>query len=292
MPSSMTGFGRSQDEGEGRLSCEIRSVNHRFLVSKIRLPGPLQRFEPWIDAQVRRKLKRGSVEVQVQFVGAESVALPELCESVADHYRQRIGRFLKARKLGEQVSAEFLLGLPGVMLPPDPSALASNLGPRLKRVVSAALEDHVAMRLREGERMTLVLGRETKALGLSVKRLRARAPKILKESSRRLQARLDNLLAGARTRLDSQTLAREVAVLADRSDVTEELDRLAAHAEEFDSALQAKGPVGRSLDFLIQELGREVNTIGSKTQDLQAISQVLKAKGIVERLREQVQNLE
>jgi uncharacterized protein (TIGR00255 family) len=289
----MTGFGRCDDQAEGsRLVCELRTVNHRYLSIKWRAPSHLVRFQPWIEAELRKKLVRGSVEVSLQLRSSSLEACAELDEKAADEYRRRVERYLRSRKLSTQVSPEFLLQLPGVFVAADPADLVGTLRPRLQRAVRHALQELVEMRTREGERLKKAIQRELKAVERSIRKIRVRVPRMVEEYRRRLAERIATLLEGSAVELDEQTLAREVAIFADRSDVTEEIDRLGSHLEETRGVLEKDGAIGRSLDFLVQEFSREVHTIGSKTQDARALESVLAAKASVERIREQVQNLE
>lgn len=293
MPHSMTGFGRSEARGPTvRLQCEIRSVNHRFLTLKQRLPGFLLRFEPWLDGRIRKRVKRGTVEVHVMHQALSEAAVSELNQKAADQYLKTFRGYLKSRKLDVTVPAELLFGLPGVLVPPDPSQQATAVKTMLGQVVDQAMEELVAMRLREGERLEKALLRETKALRECVNRIGSRTGRVQGDYRKKLRNRVDAFLSEENVLLDAATLAREVAVYSDKTDITEELDRLASHLDEFDKTLGGKGPIGRALDFLVQEISREVQTVGSKVQDQKLTSEALKAKSCVEKLREQVQNLE
>ncbi len=290
MPASMTGFGRGEDSRDGyRLQCEIRSVNHRFLSIKWRVPGPLVRYEPWIEERIRSRLVRGSVEIHLQHHAPAKDATSQLDPKAADHYRKMLSSYLKKAGGGE-LPPEFLFQLPGVLVSADPSKLPRFIKAQLQSAVDEALEQLVAMRQREGKRLEKVLLREAKTLQDCVKKLAQRAPGVVDQYRKKLTARLEKLLQ--EIPVDENSVAREVAMFADRSDVTEELDRLRSHLKELDLSLGKKGPIGRSLDFLVQEMARETNTIGSKMQDAQGLKQVLRAKGCVEKIREQVQNIE
>lgn len=293
MPASMTGFGRAAGRGRGaRLHCEVRSVNHRFLATKVRLPSALQQLEPWVEQQVKDRLHRGSVEVAVYWRDAGATLAARLDERVADHYVEQLRRYLASRKLAPEITAQLLLGLPGVLAPADPDALAAGFKPELERVVGAALAALAAMRAREGTRLTAALRREVRAIRRCAEAVRKEIPRTVQLHQQRLAARITALLAGQGVAPDPAALAREVALFADRSDVTEELDRLVSHEAEFEKLLAREGPVGRELEFLVQEMGREVQTIGSKLQEPGLLAKVREAKAALEKLREQVANLE
>jgi len=293
MPQSMTGFGRAESRGRGpRLSCEARSVNHRFLTTKIRLPAQLQRLDPWVEARVQSRFQRGSVEVAIFWRGAGETLAARLDERVADRYLESLRAYLKRRRLAQDVPVEVLLGLPGVMAPPDPDAVARDFKPALQLVVDAALDDLAAMRAREGARLEKVLRREVKNVAERAQRLARRVPDTVATFQRRLDERLKSLLQHQSITPDPALVAREVAICAERSDVTEELDRLKSHETEFEKLVARAGPIGRELEFLVQEMGREIQTVGSKVQDVDMLVDVRAAKASLEKLREQVQNIE
>jgi uncharacterized protein (TIGR00255 family) len=293
MPSSMTGFGRASSRGRGpRLLCEVRSVNHRFLTTKIRMPAALQQLESLVEQRVQSRFHRGSVEVQVFWRDAGERLASHLDVRVADHYLAQIRAYLRKRGIAEEASPQVLFSMPGVLAPADPDAIAADYKPELLRVLEAALDALATMRGREGERLTKALRREVQKVSACAAKVRLRVPATVAAYQKRLADRLKVLLHGQSIAPDPQMLAREVAVFADRSDVTEELDRLTSHEAEFEKLLAKSGPVGRELEFLVQEMGREVQTIGSKLQDAALLALAREAKASVERLREQVANLE
>jgi uncharacterized protein (TIGR00255 family) len=293
MPQSMTGFGRAESRGRGpRLLCEARSVNHRFLTTKIRLPAQLQRLESWVDARVQSRFQRGSIEIAIFWRGAGETLAARLDEKVADRYLAALRAYLKKRKLAPDVDPATLIGLPGVMAAPDPDEIARDFKPALQAVVDDALGQLAAMRAREGERLEKALRREAKTIADHAARLAIRIPDTVAMFQKRLDERLRTLLQHQSVAPDPALLAREVAIFADKSDVTEELDRLKSHETEFGRLLARSGPIGRELEFLVQEIGREVQTVGSKVQDVTMLADVRAAKAALEKLREQVQNSE
>jgi len=289
----MTGFGRAGSRGRGaRLLCEVRSVNHRFLATKIRLPSALQQLEGAVEQQVKERLARGSVEVAVFWRDAGARLAATLDEKIAEHYVAQLRAFMKKKKLGGDIEVTALLGLPGVLAPADPDALAADFRPELAKVVDAALAALVEMRQREGERLAVALRREVQSICSAALAIRGGVPAMVRGYQQKLGERLATLLEGQGVAPDPALLAREVALFADKADVTEELDRLASHEVEFDKLLRRKGPIGRELEFLVQEIGREIQTVGSKVQDAALLARVREAKASVEKLREQVANLE
>ncbi|MSR47092.1 MAG: YicC family protein [Planctomycetes bacterium] len=293
MPASMTGFGRAGSRGRGaRLLCEVRSVNHRFLSTKIRLPSALGQLESMVEQRVKERLQRGSVEVAVFWRDAGARLASTLVPKVADHYLAEIRGYLKKKKLAPDVSAELLLGLPGVLAPADPDAIADDFAKELRQVVDSALDALCEMRTREGDRLAAALRREAKQVHACAAVIQSGIPAMVRNYQQKLGERIAALLDGQGVAPDPAILAREVALFADKADVTEELDRLKSHESEFEKLLAKSGPIGRELEFLVQEMGREVQTVGSKVQDTALLTKVREAKASLEKLREQVANFE
>ncbi len=293
MPTSMTGFGRAELRFSGqRLLCEIRSVNHRYLSPKFRLGSLLTGFEPWLHKRIQDSMHRGAIDLYLSLQGAGDLVYSRLSESTADRYLAQIRSYLKGRRLSTEVGLELLLQLPGVFVASDSEELAERIKPRVEKVFETAFTAILKMRAREGARLLKALERELSSIFRAVRAIRALGPEVLKTHSRRLSERVNLLLVDSSLKLDEATLAREVAIQADRCDITEEIDRLDSHGREMEATLLKAGPIGRSLEFLVQEMSREMQTIGSKSQDQRVTRQVLKAKSSLERIREQVQNLE
>lgn len=295
MLRSMTGFGAAAaTAGGAEARVEIRSVNHRHLQVKMRLPQSLSHLEPTIEAAVRAKLSRGAVTVSVDVdrpksVGAriDAKALRGWCEEIA--------RASKAAGLEAEYGLDTLLGLPGVLKSGDDDDRAEADEALVMGALTGALEGLDSMRMREGKALAADLRKNGKAIQQIAKKLEKRMPLVVKEQHAALKKRLAELLDGApkngRAPSD-QDLAREVALLADKMDVSEELTRLASHLVQLEALIASDAPAGRPLDFLVQEFFREANTVGSKCNDAEAAHLVVELKTLVERLREQVQNVE
>jgi uncharacterized protein (TIGR00255 family) len=294
MIRSMTGFGRAEVREETiGVAVEARSVNHRHLDIALRLPRALAAFEIEARHLVQARLERGRVDLGVQLapppgVSEQTIALDA---ALARQYVER------ARALGEtlgvdgDVTLTWVLERPGVVRVEEAETPAPlHVWRVLAEALGRALDELVARRTAEGE----ALGGELRVLHTdlqsTVDLLAARAPVALARRAARLRERVTTLLAGAV--VDEGRLLTELAVAADKADVTEELARLRAHLEQFTQILDKGGSVGRQLDFLIQELNREVNTIAAKADDLELGQSAIAAKGILEKMREQVQNLE
>lgn len=292
MLRSMTGFGAGAAEGAGTaVRVELRAVNHRFLQTKVRLPGDLLELEGAVEAAIKERLARGSVSVTVRFEAAAGTAAVNVDRALAKNYAETVGELARELSLEAPLDAARLLTLPGVLQ----SGAAAIDGAALKPVVMAALTEAldalIAMREAEGQAMAADLAANADELAAIRAKIEAAAPEIVTRHQETLKQRVAALLGPERP-VEDRDLARELALIADRADVSEEISRLASHLEQFGLLLAGAEAVGRKLDFLVQELLREVNTIGSKCNDAQVAHWVVEAKTFVERLREQVQNIE
>ena len=294
MIRSMTGYGRAEVPGARQsLTVECKSLNHRHLDVAVKLPRALSALE--LDARriVQAAVQRGRVEVSVTLapVGEGPASGLSVDMAQARAYvavARRVGDDLR---LGGELQLQWVLEQPGVLSREEPAPLAPEDGwPLLHDALAKALTELCARREAEGA----VLGAELRtlltALREHVEIMVGRAPAALERKQQRLRERVQALL-GAQP-LDEGRLATEVAMWAEKSDITEEVARLHAHMGEFTRLLDQGGAVGRTLDFLIQEMNREVNTVGSKADDLELSQAAIAAKSTLEKLREQVQNIE
>jgi uncharacterized protein (TIGR00255 family) len=292
MVRSMTGFGRGESVvGECRMTVEIRSVNHRFFEISTRLPHGLATLENRIRQRVQGRISRGKVHLGVGFNGAIAPAATlRVNDDVAARYLQ-IFQEMKARfgLRGEPDVATFI-ALPEVLTRAE-EELSEDAGwALLEPPLDAALNDFDAMRAREGDALAADLRGRIQGIREASERIQQRGPEIVARVRERLADRLTQIIQDAeysRARLEA-----EMTLFADRSDVTEECVRLRSHLAQCEEAFAGPEPAGRRLNFLTQELNREANTIGSKCQDLEITRDVLFVKEEIERIREQVQNLE
>jgi len=294
MIRSMTGFSRAEGSAEGyALTVEIKSVNHRHLDVALRLPTALSSLD--LDARrlVQARVERGRVDVTAQRGPAAGRAAQEVRvdAALARRYVEQ------ARTLGRDVGLDddpplaWVLDQPGVVQVAEPTPVeAATLWPLIADTLGRALEDLITQRTVEGAALAAELRALRTQLLAEITTIAARAPQAAARRSERLRERLRTMLADAP--FDETRIITEVAVWAQKTDVTEELARLRAHLEDLGAKLDKGGPVGRPLDFLIQELNREVNTLGAKADDLELSQAALAAKGMLEKMREQVQNLE
>ncbi len=292
----MTGFGRGVAEVAGvRATVDVRAVNHRYLDLKLRGTGLAPATEEAITSRVRGKLERGAIAVSVHVVRAAAAGGMRIDADAARRVHAMLAE--TATQLGiAGPDLALVLAQPGVVVALDDQAgddHAATLAAILP-ALDAALAQLDAMRTAEGTALATELRTrldELTALRAIIATVAASVPQLL---TRRLHERISKLLdgAGEAGAVDPIRLAQEVATLADRADVTEELVRLASHVEQARSLLAAGGAAGRRLDFLVQEIGRELNTIGSKSAVAEISAAVVEAKAVLEKVREQVQNVE
>ncbi len=292
MIRSMTGYGRREASWRrGSVAVEVRAVNHRFLEILMRLPRPLSDLEEPFKKAVQRHCLRGRVEVTVSLGGERDTARAvSLDRSLARQYHHALCELQKDLRIGGTIDLALLSGFRDIMVITDQPSGDPQLSRLAKRLLGQALADLDRMRRREGA----ALARDIRDRLLSIRRAKSfiakRAPEVAREAFIRMKARVENLL-GAQPP-DVGRLNQELAIYADRCDVTEELVRLDSHMVQFDHLLRQEGSVGKTLDFLLQEMGREINTVGSKAADAEIARQVVHIKSELEKIREQVQNVE
>jgi uncharacterized protein (TIGR00255 family) len=288
---SMTGYGRGTCEVAGRrLVVEVRSVNHRFLEIKLRLPWSDAAVEAHVTQAVRARLSRGAVTVGVRDEGGGVGQAVRADVGLARQYHRALEEIRAAVGIAEAVSLEVLAAQPGVIAVgegvSDPEAMWRAIEPGLE----AALTALVAARGREGEALRADLRARVATLETMAREIGELTREAPDHYRKRLRERLERVIKPGE--VDAQRLAQEVAILADKADVSEELTRLSAHLAECKRLCDEGDANGRRLDFLAQELNREVNTIGAKSQSAPVAARVVDAKAELERLREQIQNVE
>ena len=288
---SMTGYGRCRMEEDGReIAVEIKTVNHRFLDIAFRLPRSLSFAEDALRRQLSQALGRGHVEISVTYRNSRSDAREvRVDEALACQYKAALDRLCQLTGGDESGSLALVASQPDVMqvavCEENEEAVLALLG----KAADDALGSVIRMREREGAALRTDLAAHLETVSDLRRRIAALAPGVPRMYQERLRARLQEL--GAQE-IEPQRLIQEVALMADRCAIDEELARLESHIGQMKEALEANGEVGRRLDFLTQELNREVNTIGSKASDAAITNLVVAAKSEIEKLREQVQNVE
>lgn len=289
---SMTGFGQAQGEtATRRIGVSVQTVNHRHLDVALRLPEELRARESELREQVARHLRRGRCEVVVVVTPvAMGRGEPRVDLEAVRALRESVRPLIEEGLLEPRLTLGDLLRGGFLAQPVSEQPVGSAELELAERLVAAALEQAAAARAFEGERIAAALRVSLDELGVRVDRLAARRGEVVGRLFESLRARIAELAAGVA--ISEERLAQEAAVLADRSDVREELDRLRAHLEQFTAVCGESGAVGRRLDFMVQELLRELNTIGSKSRDIELTRLVVEGKALCEQLREQVQNVE
>jgi uncharacterized protein (TIGR00255 family) len=290
---SMTGFGKRESLYQGAMvGVEVRSVNHRFCEIMVRLPKSLSGMEMELKEQVKRTCDRGRIELTVTMngggAGPNRVML--LDRALARRYVQGLRELQQEFKLGGTVDVNVVAGFRDLFTTSEEATSLKDIPKIIEGLAQRAMADLEKMRRKEGAALQKDLLERIQAVEERLHAIHQRIPLALQASAGRLKARVVKLLEGER--MNEDRVAQEIALLAERSDVTEELTRLQSHVAQFRSALKSKSPVGKRLDFLLQEMGREVNTIGSKANDVEISAQVVEIKSELEKIREQVQNIE
>lgn len=291
MIRSMTGFGAAEGSVAGvRLAVEVRSVNHRFFNATIKLPQPFARFEGEVREALRRTVSRGHVTLTARSEGTEAGV--HIDEERFASYVELLGRLKERYGLQGELGIETIMRLPDIFSSSD--ALADEAGAPLIAVVETATAQLLRARVEEGQRLRDYLLARLAVVEQALDRVSERGPQRVVEQRDKLRAAVKELLEGTGPAVDEQRLALEIALLAERLDVQEELSRFRSHILAFRGALAPQGgePVGKRLGFLLQEMLREANTTGSKANDAPMLNDVVLIKEELERLREQVENLE
>jgi len=288
MIASMTGFARHERTGPfGTLVCEIRSVNHRYLDATLRLPDSCRALETELRQSLARDLKRGKVDctLQQRAPQADAVAL-DIDQAALDRLLARLHQLNKALGQTAPVDPIELLRWPGVLREAENNT--EQLQEAVRELFARTLADLAGARAREGARLAALIETRCASLAEMVTALRARLPEAQARIGQRFTERVQELKA----QVDPDRIEQEIALLLQRFDVAEELDRLTGHIEETRRTLAGTEPAGRRLDFLMQEFNREANTLSSKSQDLETTRTAVEMKVLIEQMREQVQNIE
>jgi uncharacterized protein (TIGR00255 family) len=292
MIRSMTGFGSGRaTEGEEEIVVEIRSVNSKYCDVKLRLPRALMALETELSRLVRNRLARGGIEIFVRrAVPGQSTLVPKIDAALAREYARVYSELARQAGSDAKVELSHLIESEGVVVvedrAPDEGAARKALGAAAQQAIAAL----IAMREREGAALATDLKARLAQIRLCADRIATLAPQTVETYRNRLQQRIGELL-GAQP-VDPARIAQEVAMFADKSDVAEEVTRLRSHLEQFEKLIAATEPSGRRMDFLVQEMHREANTSGSKSQSAEISNVVVELKAEIERVREQVQNVE
>ena len=287
MPRSMTAYARITEENSwGSITCELRSVNHRFLEVGFRMPDVLRESETALRDMNRKKLTRGKIDCSVQIAFNHSDAGSSLDLEVAQSHIEIAQAIANKLSDAAPISAIDIMQLPGVIK--DASIEASQVNKAGKKAFDLALDQMLEGREREGAKLAEMVEQRLAGIESQIAIVRENLPEILQQQRTRLHEKLNEL----KEQMDEQRLEQEMVIIANRADVDEELDRLEAHISEIRLALKSKESIGRRLDFLMQELNREANTLGSKSISSTTTQVSVELKVLIEQMREQIQNIE
>lgn len=288
MIRSMTGFARRECQGDwGTVVCELRTVNHRFLEVSLRLPEELRTLDSKLRELLAAGLRRGKVDASIYLKSTTAaVQLNELNHELLTELQRRLAELRTALPADAPLNALDLLRWPGMLK--DSERDVSPLLAATTSLVKATLDELNEMRSREGGRMHEVIAQRCAAIATQVQVVKTRLPEISAKQRERLLARLATFNVTA----DQERLEQELVIFAHKMDVDEELDRLDSHLVEIRSVIVSSEPAGRRLDFLMQELNREANTLSSKSQDSDTTRAAVELKVLIEQMREQIQNIE
>ena len=292
MLRSMTGFGAGDlTTAAGRYTIEARSLNHRFLEVVVRLPRDLSSLEDRIRTLVQRRILRGRVEIAIirENYGKRARTV-KIDVDLAKTFTSALNDLKQALELPGIADLSMLVGLPDLIKVEEQKEDLEACWPPISEGVGQALERLVAMREAEGAQLARDLGERLERLSQRVDEIDRRAPLVVKDYAGRLKRRIGELVGTIP--VDEGRVATEVAMFADRCDIAEEVTRFRSHLAQIRQTLDGEGAIGRTLEFIVQELGREANTMGSKANDLEIARAVIAIKGELESLREQIQNVE
>ncbi len=292
MIKSMTGYGRVEALGDGRnIVVEAKSVNHRFLEIALRMPAGLYPLEMEYKKKIGERFKRGRIDVSIRLEGeGAEPSRVNLNMEVARNYFDVLTRLKNEFNISEPISLKDLSSFRDIFTPPAETQLDAAFLNQVEMTLQEALSMLVNMRQGEGISLFSDMQMRLRAIGETMETIRSRAPQVVLEYQKRLSERIKELTAGFD--LDAARLAQEVAIMADRCDITEEIVRMQSHIGQFEALLQSDEAEGRKIDFLLQEMNREINTIGSKGNDVEIARLVIDAKSELGKLREQAQNIE
>ena len=288
----MTGYGRGDAVSGGtKFSVELNSVNRKQSDIVINLPRDLAALEPRIRQTINEKISRGRMNVVVGLhQGANGAATLALDTALARSYHEAMLMLQKELSAPGEITIGTILQAPGVMRSPEQSLDADEAWPTVERALTAALGELIKMREREGKHLAKDLIHRLKVLRQEIKGIRAIYPDVVKKYRTTLMERIQK--AGLDLPVEDERLLKEVTIFADRSDISEELTRLESHLAQFAHHLRKNEPVGRTLEFITQEIFRELNTLGAKSNDAGISQHVVACKSELEKIREQIQNLE
>lgn len=294
MIKSMTGFGRGEySDGKRNVTAEIRTVNHRYADITVKMPKRYSFAEEAVKSIVKEKIRRGKAEVAIMFETlTEADITVRLNEPVARQYLENLKQMQQSFGLKGDIDIQLLSSMPDVLKAIPDVEDEDEIRSVICEAVRRAADANDAMRITEGQRLSEDLLQRGELIRSIVDKIGTRAPMVAEEYVQKLRERIQELLDGA-AEIPEERILTEAAIFADKANITEELVRLDSHMKQLRQILtESEGPAGKKLDFLVQEMNREANTIGSKANDLEITSLMLETKSEIEKIREQVQNIE
>lgn len=292
MVMSMTGFGRGKAEEDNReITIELKTVNNRYLDINLRMPRSLSTLEEDIRKRIQKKLSRGRVDVYISYINnAEEQITVTLNESAAEAYYSAYFKLAEKFQLDSKPDLALLSNIDDLFTITKPEEDVESLKGMLFSALDQALEIVIDMREKEGGFLAKDIEARSQLIHNMLDSIERRSPNVVEEYRQKLEQRMKELLNS--TELDETRFQMEVAYFADRSNITEEIVRIKSHLAQLRQTLKSGGSIGRKLDFIVQELNREANTIGSKSSDITITNYVVDIKSELEKIREQVQNIE
>ncbi|MGA2233312.1 MAG: YicC/YloC family endoribonuclease [Tepidisphaeraceae bacterium] len=290
---SMTGFGDASGQREGtHYAVEIRSLNNRYFKPVIKLPETVSGLEPEIETMLRERLVRGSITFILKMRTDSAEAAYHLNLDALTAYLRQLESVAGLEKV-VRIDLAALVQLPGVCQEPrDESDEIARHGNAIRELTNTAIDKLIGMRQREGRSLCADLLRHVQTINENLAAVEQRAPFVIEDYHKRLSQRVNELVSKAQLKVDESDLIKEIAIYAERADIAEEITRLTSHLEAFEHSCNGSDHAGRKLDFIAQEMLREANTIASKANDAVIATRIVEIKGAIDRLKEQVQNVE
>lgn len=293
MVKSMTGFGRatSQDNKKSFLSVEVKSINHRYLDMNIRLPQNMISLENNIRKEVLKKLNRGKVDVFVKYKNYDSNTNSlKLNSSRSDEYVSILNEIKKRYNINDSLSLSLIANYPDVIVEDEQDADLDELWKEISPVLNKAIDMNLSMRETEGEKLKEDILKKCNIIEQSISKIENYAENSSESYAKKLRSKIEELISDVD--IDESRISTEVAIFAEKVDIDEEITRFYSHLNQMRNTLNLNEPIGRKMDFIVQEMNREANTIASKSIEIEITNLVIDIKNILEKIREQIQNIE
>ncbi|OHB46478.1 MAG: YicC family protein [Planctomycetes bacterium GWF2_40_8] len=297
MIKSMTGFGRAEKKDEKKtILVEMRSVNNKYLKINIRIPELLTGYEERIERLLKKELLRGTINLTIDYKACDQAPKCVINKDVLKEYHNILSEARKEISSGQDISLDNLISLPGVLEFKKDSGNGKIQGDdfwnELEQLIKLSVNDLNSMKEAEGQNLRVEIEKWKNRISELLDEIETMAPKVILEYSNRIQERVASLLEGMESKIEKDDLNREIAIFADKCDISEELGRLRSHISLLDNVMENEEPNGRKLEFIVQEMFREANTIAAKANNANIVRDVITIKTEIERIKEQVLNVE